>query len=93
MRSLAAAGIVLLKNDENLLPLPSSSNKIKKIAVIGPNAKGKAISGGGSASLKASYYISPYDGIMKVLEGKGVEVGYQQGVQGEYTKFKRLSQF
>lgn len=85
MRSLAAASIVLLKNDNKLLPLPSSSDKIKKIAVIGPNAKAKIVSGGGSASLKASYFVSPYDGIVKALEGKGVEVGYHQGVQGTCT--------
>jgi len=39
MRSLASAGIVLLKNEQNILPLPISSDKVKKIAVIGPNAK------------------------------------------------------
>jgi beta-glucosidase len=90
MRSLATAGIVLLKNEANLLPLPSNSEKMKKIAIIGPNAKAKIVSGGGSASLKASYYVSPYDGIVKALEGKGVEVGYHQGVQGKLRLSYRL---
>jgi beta-glucosidase len=94
MRSLASAGIVLLKNEGNLLPLPLPSSesksatgkKMKKIAIIGPNAKAKVVSGGGSASLKASYFVTPFEGIVKALEGGGgkggVEVVYHQGVQG-----------
>jgi beta-glucosidase len=39
-RKLAADGIVLLKNEGNLLPL-----KAKKLAIIGPNALQHIISG------------------------------------------------
>ncbi|KAF8964639.1 glycoside hydrolase family 3 protein [Flammula alnicola] len=60
-RALAAEGIVLLKNRENLLPL--SQQTPLNIAVIGPNAKERVISGGGSAALKATYIISPWKGI------------------------------
>ncbi|KAF9021687.1 glycoside hydrolase family 3 protein [Hymenopellis radicata] len=52
-RKVAADGIVLLKNRDNLLPL--SAGKIKRLAIIGPNAKERVISGGGSAQLKATY--------------------------------------
>jgi beta-glucosidase len=90
LHSLAAAGIVLLKNEGNLLPLPSSSDKVKKIAIIGPNAKAKIVSGGGSASLKPSYFVSSYDGVMKAIEGKGIEVGYHQGVQGMFFHLQRM---
>ncbi|KAJ6546416.1 beta-glucosidase, partial [Mycena vulgaris] len=61
-RKLAADGIVLLKNKDNLLPL--SSAQTKTLAIIGPNALQHIISGGGSAALKPSYSISPYDGVV-----------------------------
>ena len=48
LRKAAADGMVMLKN-EGLLPLKKN---IKKLAVIGPNAKEAQIIGGGSASLK-----------------------------------------
>ncbi|KAL0064465.1 hypothetical protein AAF712_008629 [Marasmius tenuissimus] len=75
-RKLAADGIVLLKNDEDVLPI--KADKYKKVAIIGPNAKDRVISGGGSAFLKASYVVTPYAGIVDAL-GKDVEVGYEIG--------------
>ncbi|KAJ7489963.1 glycoside hydrolase family 3 protein [Mycena galericulata] len=60
-RRLAADGIVLLKNKDNLLPL---SPETKRLAIIGPNALQHIISGGGSAALKPSYQVSPYDGVV-----------------------------
>jgi beta-glucosidase len=59
LRKLAAEAIVLLKNEDNILPL----KKEESIAVIGPNAKYAAYSGGGSASLTPYYTVTPYDGI------------------------------
>ncbi|KAJ7046512.1 glycoside hydrolase family 3 protein [Mycena alexandri] len=61
-RQLAADSIVLLKNQENLLPL--SSVNAKSLAIIGPNSLQHIISGGGSAALKPSYSVSPYDGVV-----------------------------
>ncbi|KAI5122379.1 hypothetical protein M0805_004136 [Coniferiporia weirii] len=61
-RKLTAETIVLLKNEDELLPL--RSEKTKTIAVIGPHAKTSIISGGGSAALKPSYAITPWDGIV-----------------------------
>jgi beta-glucosidase len=58
-RQIASSSIVLLKNDGNFLPL----NKEKTIAVIGPNAKFAAYSGGGSAQLRPYYSVTPFDGI------------------------------
>jgi beta-glucosidase len=46
-RRAAAEGMVLLKNDRNLLPL--STDKVKSLAIIGPNAKVARIMGGGSS--------------------------------------------
>ncbi|VDB99542.1 unnamed protein product [Peniophora sp. CBMAI 1063] len=76
MRKVAAESIVLLKNDNNILPL--QPDKIKKIAIVGGNAKAFIVSGGGSASLKPSYFTSPYDGIVDSLP-KDVDVVYSEG--------------
>ncbi|EXJ58064.1 beta-glucosidase [Cladophialophora yegresii CBS 114405] len=59
LRTLSANGLVLLKNNDNLLPL----DKKKTTAVIGPNAAYASYCGGGSASLLPYYAISPLDGI------------------------------
>lgn len=60
IRRAGAEAAVLLKN-KNVLPL---SGDLKKIAVIGPNAKVAQIMGGGSAQLNPHYAISPYEGVV-----------------------------
>ncbi|KAF9533335.1 glycoside hydrolase family 3 protein [Crepidotus variabilis] len=64
-RRLAAEGIVLLKNRDKMLPL--SDQSASTIAVIGPNVKGQIISGGGSAALKPTYVVTPWQGIKEAL--------------------------
>ncbi|KAH3679130.1 hypothetical protein WICPIJ_008738 [Wickerhamomyces pijperi] len=59
LRKLGGESIVLLKNEGGLLPLQAQD----KIAVIGPNAKFSATTGGGSASLTPYYTTTPYNGI------------------------------
>ncbi|KAF8213871.1 glycoside hydrolase family 3 protein [Mycena galopus ATCC 62051] len=76
LRTAAADAIVLLKNDQNVLPL---SKDVKKIAVIGPNAKFAMTSGGGSARLLSTYSVSPLEGITAVAKEIGAEVGYAVG--------------
>lgn len=76
MRKLAAEAIVLLKNDNNLLPL--QPEKLQKIAIVGGNARAVVLSGGGSAALKPSYFVSPYQGIVNALPPH-VEVAYSEG--------------
>jgi beta-glucosidase len=78
MRHVAGASIVLLKNDGALLPLKPKEKSIKKVAIIGGNAKALALSGGGSAALKPSFFVSPYEGIKNALGGD-VEVDYAEG--------------
>ncbi|OBT78371.1 hypothetical protein VF21_02125 [Pseudogymnoascus sp. 05NY08] len=75
LRKVGADSIVLLKNENNILPL----DKSKRIAVIGPNSKLTTISGGGSASLNPYYAISPYDGIKTASLA---EVDFSQGTYG-----------
>jgi len=60
-RKIAQEGIVLLKNENNMLPIPVG--KYKKIAVIGENAARSLVVGGGSTSLKVAYEISPLQGL------------------------------
>ncbi|OAQ60290.1 glycosyl hydrolase [Pochonia chlamydosporia 170] len=63
LRKIGNESIVLLKNENNVLPL----KKDKKTLVIGPNAKTATYHGGGSAALPAYYAVTPYDGISEKL--------------------------
>jgi beta-glucosidase len=87
LRTAAADATVLLKNDQNILPL-SSKGDIKKIAVIGPNAKQAMTSGGGSARLLSTYTVSPLEGISAVAKEIGAEVTY--GIGATSHKFLPL---
>jgi beta-glucosidase len=82
MRKFAAESIVLLKNDKKVLPLDAKG--LKKVAIVGGNAKAAVLSGGGSAALKPSYFVSPYDGIIKALKevNPDVEITYSEGARG-----------
>jgi beta-glucosidase len=73
----ARAGIVLLKNDGNLLPLDKA--RIKSIAVIGPDAYPAQLVGGGSGAVKPFVALSYLEGITNSL-GTGTRVYYQAGV-------------
>lgn len=75
IREVAGEAIVLLKNSQNLLPL----KRVKRIAVIGPQAKNASIFGGGSSSgFRPHYVVSPLEGIQK-RAGKNVQVDYAPG--------------
>lgn len=58
---------------------------IKKIAIVGGNAKAVVLSGGGSASLKPSFFTTPYDGILQSISelSKDVEFTYSEGAVGK----------
>lgn len=58
-RRAAAAGMVLLKNEGPLLPLESP----RRIALIGPNALGPQIQGGGSGGVTPHEITSPAAGL------------------------------
>jgi beta-glucosidase len=78
---LAEKSIIMLKNDNNLLPLDLS--KIKSLAVIGPNAheerpnKGTYKLLGGYSGLPP-YYVSVLDGLKKKV-GENVKINYAKG--------------
>ncbi|KAJ5381838.1 uncharacterized protein N7496_004266 [Penicillium cataractarum] len=76
VRDIAAEGIILLKNDGNLLPLLPS--KKLRIAVFGSPAANPIIHGGGSASLTSSYVISPLDALKEKFGEENIH--YHPGV-------------
>jgi beta-glucosidase len=67
------SGIVLLKNTNNLLPL--DKERIKTIAVLGPDAYPAVSGGGGSSLTKPFHAVSYLEGISDYL-GKGARVLY-----------------
>ncbi|MEO5859792.1 MAG: glycoside hydrolase family 3 C-terminal domain-containing protein [Pyrinomonadaceae bacterium] len=73
----AREGIVLLKNDRQVLPLDAKS--LKSIAVIGPNAGTARIGGGGSAEVKPFYSVSPLEGLRNGVD-PSVKINFAPGV-------------
>jgi len=65
---MARGSMVLLKNSGNLLPL--DENKLKTIAVIGPDAYPSVVGGGGSAETKPFNSVSYLEGISNRLGAK-----------------------
>jgi beta-glucosidase len=82
---VAAQSIVLLKNDQNILPLKTSD--FKSIAIIGDNADRTFASGGFGAGVKARYEVSPLSGFKNRLP-KDVKVEYALGYAERYLPGK-----
>lgn len=74
----AAEAIVLLKNQNNLLPLDFSS--IKSLAVIGDNATRKHSNGGLSSEIKAVYEVTPLE-VLRAKWGDKVDIRFAQGYE------------
>ena len=72
---IAEEGIVLLKNDHNILPIPTDA----RILVVGENAIKMMTVGGGSSSLKVQREILPLDGMRKRFP----MVDYARGYVGD----------
>lgn len=77
-RELAAGGIILLKNDNEALPLNPSDSP--KVALIGEFANDPVVTGGGSASCKPQYRHSPFKVLKEAFPGEG-SVKYSPGVR------------
>lgn len=80
-RKVAQEGIVLLKNEGDVLPV----RKPGKISVVGENAYKKMCIGGGSSMLKPIYEMSPLEGILERAAQDGIEVVYSRGYVGDTT--------
>ncbi|HEY9166732.1 MAG TPA: glycoside hydrolase family 3 C-terminal domain-containing protein [Candidatus Kryptonia bacterium] len=72
----AVEGIVLLKNRDNILPL--NPDKLKSIAVIGPNAAEARTQGGGSAMVTPVYSVSPLEALKNKL-GDKIKINFAEG--------------
>lgn len=82
-RKIAGEGIVLLKNDDNILPI--DLEKTTKILVVGENAIKKMTVGGGSSSLKAQNECTPIVGLREAI-GDQAQVVYQRGYVGDLLR-------
>lgn len=84
-RQIGAEGIVLLKNERNLLPLHADN---KTILVVGENAIKMMTVGGGSSSLKVQREITPLEGLQSRYSGKATIKwvrGYVGDTSGSYN--------
>ena len=83
-QKVAAEGIVLLKNEGNVLPINPEG---KKILVVGENAIKMMTVGGGSSSLKAQHEISPLEGLKmqwSMVNGQW-SIDYARGYVGDVS--------
>jgi len=83
----AQASIVLLKNDNNMLPL--NADKIKTIAVIGPYGEYPTTGGGGSSRIRADYRVSLIKGISNLM-GNKIKVLFAEGALTDNGKPYKL---
>ena len=85
----ASKGIVLLKNEGNVLPL--DRKRIKSIAVIGPGANEMEVGANGSPYVQPFYSIQPLDGLKKAAKA-GTTFRYARGTEsGEPVPATALS--
>ena len=76
IRKVGGEAIVLLKNEDEMLPL--DPEKKQTLAVIGPSAHWTMFQGGGSSQVNPHYVVSPLEAIREVV-GEQVEVKYAVG--------------
>ena len=92
-REIGEEGIILLKNDKNILPLDITKyKKYSNILVVGENATRSLTKGGGSSELKTLRDISPLEGLQKHYE---TMISYAQGYysgRAMYDRVDRLDQ-
>lgn len=85
--NVASESIVLLKNDDQVLPVHVEN--FKSIAVIGDNATRKHAAGGFSSGLKAKYEITPLAGLQNKVGDQiklNVAQGYEKNSELKYDK-------
>ena len=73
-RRIAQEAIVLLKNEDNVLPLPP----LKRLLVVGENATLCHHAGGFSSGVRAFREVTPLEGLQAAL-GDAVEITYLRG--------------
>jgi beta-glucosidase len=76
----AEEAVVLLKNENEQLPLDPA--KLKRVAVVGPNAAARRIQGGGSSQVRPGRQTSLLQAITELLAGQA-EVIHAEGGDNE----------
>ncbi len=77
VRRAGAEGMVLLRNQQAVLPL--SVGELRRVAVIGPNAARGQTEGGGSAHVRATHISNPLDALSTRLGKHGIEITHAIG--------------
>ncbi len=77
IRAAGAAGMVLLRNKDDALPL--AANAFERVAVIGPNALRGRIMGGGSALVNAVHQVHPLEAITRRIASDQTQVLHAPG--------------
>ncbi|KAH7028968.1 glycoside hydrolase superfamily [Microdochium trichocladiopsis] len=80
IRQVSADGMVLLRNEHNILPLSTKNPGIKSVALIGM-AKEYLGHGGGSAKVNSHRRITPFDAITELLADADVKISYVEGAR------------
>ncbi|RAH49610.1 uncharacterized protein BO95DRAFT_450144 [Aspergillus brunneoviolaceus CBS 621.78] len=80
VREAAQSGLVLLKN-ESVLPLQPS--RLRKIAIIGPNARKPTAGGAGSAAVNPFYITTPEECLRNALRAANpdIKLTYRSGIR------------
>ena len=73
---VAKEGIVLLKNENSILPI--DINKVKSIAVIGPSSNLARTGGGGSSMVVPIESVSPLEALKNKI-GSKIKINFAQG--------------
>ncbi|KAJ2902730.1 hypothetical protein MKZ38_000156 [Zalerion maritima] len=81
IRDAAARGMVLLKNENSILPLTRQKVQGTKIALVG-FSKDALAHGGGSAAVHSPYKVTPWDGLRAAL-GSDIEFTFALGAHRE----------
>ncbi|KGO82645.1 glycosyl hydrolase family 3 [Flavobacterium beibuense F44-8] len=85
--NIAAESVVLLKNNESLLPL--NTQEVKSIAVIGPNATAKHAQGGFGAGVKTKREVTPLEALKAKLP-ESVTINYAEGYKTLFKPKKEM---
>jgi len=81
----AAEAIVLLKNQNKVLPIDFP--KLKSIAVIGDNATRKHTNGGLSSEIKTLYEVTPIEAITRKF-GSSIKINFAQGYEKQSSFYE-----
>ena len=76
----ASEGIVMLKNENNALPIPSTES-LGNLAILGPNAERIVAGGGGSSYIKAPYWTSIQGSLREAFRNTNTQIHTAEGAK------------